>query len=235
MTSPLTAIERPQTLFRTVQDSIRKYIMENGLKPGDPLPPEGELSKQLKIGRSSVREGVKALEAIGILESRRGTGLFIRNFTFEPLFQNLRYGLLYDRKDLYELVELRKVLELGIIDRALDLLTDSDIAEMTAIVSAMKEKADNGQAFVDEDRRFHSTIYSRLDNQIMLRLMDLFWLVFVQVAENTEIWDSNPRGTYAEHAKMLEAITKKDYIQVKEMMLEGYKSLGRRMAKGGVA
>ncbi|HZQ05535.1 MAG TPA: GntR family transcriptional regulator, partial [Anaerolineae bacterium] len=88
-------MKRRQLLYQTVQEEIKNYIIENELRAGDPLPTEGELARQLDISRNSVREAVKSLEALGILEARSGSGLFVRNFNFDSILDNLPYGIMF--------------------------------------------------------------------------------------------------------------------------------------------
>jgi DNA-binding FadR family transcriptional regulator len=67
----MKALKRKQMLYQVVQDEVKSYILRNDLKAGDPLPPETELAQQLDVSRNSVREAVKGLEALGILETRQ--------------------------------------------------------------------------------------------------------------------------------------------------------------------
>ena len=85
--------------------------MENRLAAGAPLPPEGELAQQLGVSRNSVREGVKALESLGILEMRRGVGVFVKAFSFEPLLANLTYGLGDALTQIADVIAVRRALE----------------------------------------------------------------------------------------------------------------------------
>ena len=79
---PIPALKRSPPLHVSVQESLRSYIAENRLEAGAALPPEGELAQQLGVSRNSVREGIKALESVGVLEVRRGSGVFVMAFSF---------------------------------------------------------------------------------------------------------------------------------------------------------
>ena len=70
-------------LYRSVQDRIKRYIVEHDLEGGDALPPETQLTRDLGVSRSSVREAVKALESLGILVTRPGKGLYVRPFSLD--------------------------------------------------------------------------------------------------------------------------------------------------------
>ena len=116
---PISPLKKAPSLHVSVQESLRAYIVENRLEAGAPLPPEGELAQQLGVSRNSVREGVKALESLGVLEMRRGVGVFVKAFSFEPLLANLTYGLGDALTQIADVIAVRRGLEVGMIDAAL--------------------------------------------------------------------------------------------------------------------
>ncbi|WP_328797394.1 FadR/GntR family transcriptional regulator [Heyndrickxia sporothermodurans] len=85
-------------VYLEIVDQIRQMIYEDGLVSGDKLPSERELSERLKVGRSSVREGLRALELLGLIETRRGEGTFLRDFTDHHLVDLLSTFILQDDK-----------------------------------------------------------------------------------------------------------------------------------------
>ena len=103
-------------LHESTRGRIKEYVLAHGLKGGDALPPEGRLAQELGISRTSVREAVKALESLGILEARPGVGLFVRSFSFDPIIDNLGYSLTFDKHRLAELLAVRKQLEAGFVE-----------------------------------------------------------------------------------------------------------------------
>ncbi len=117
-------LKRPQFLYQAVQDEVKAYIIEQALMPGDALPPETELAEQFGVSRNSVREAIKSLESLGIVEARTGAGLFVSNFSFDPLLENLAYGMMFDLKDLADILEVRFHIEHSMIDQAVSAVTD---------------------------------------------------------------------------------------------------------------
>ncbi len=81
---------------------------------GRSLPAEPALALQLGISRPSLREGIKALESVGVLQSRHGEGVFVADFSFDSIVDNLPYSMLADRVQLGQLLEVREALEVGI-------------------------------------------------------------------------------------------------------------------------
>jgi DNA-binding FadR family transcriptional regulator len=102
-------------LNRVIQDQIKQYITENKLAAGDLLPPEGQLASDLGVSRGSVREAIKALESLGIVEVRHGDGVRVRAFNFDSVFDLLSYGLVFDPAKAAELLGIRIWLEVAAV------------------------------------------------------------------------------------------------------------------------
>jgi DNA-binding FadR family transcriptional regulator len=87
----LKALKRTPLLHQS-QEEIKSYIVDHQLKPGDSVPSESELARLLNISRNSVREAVKSLKVPGIVESKPGSGLFVKDFSFGSIINNLPSG-----------------------------------------------------------------------------------------------------------------------------------------------
>ena len=203
-------LERPPSLHQSVQEAIRSYVLTSGLKPGDLLPPETELAKRLGVSRNSVREAVKVLESTGVVEARRGAGLFVGDFSFGPLLHNLPYGLMQDLRQLSELLDIRLVLETGLIAEAVDTLTDEKLDALKDLLGEMRLRAERGESFPEEDRAFHRLLFSGLDNKMLLELLDVFWFAFRTASEQIDIKDPDPVKTYRDHALIVDAVEARD-------------------------
>jgi DNA-binding FadR family transcriptional regulator len=228
----LHPVKRSPLLHHTVQEAIRNYILGNSLQANDPLPPEAELARQLGVGRSSVREAVKSLESIGVLEIRRGMGIFVREFSFKPLLDNLQYGLLFDLDELAELLTIRRVLETGMIAQAMTTMPEYYIENLQQILEQMRVRAENGEPFPEEDRAFHQCLFDHLNNQTFLRLLDIFWLAFHKAVYNhaLSIWDPSPMQTFLDHAAIVEAVQDGDVKTAQIALAQHYAGLEGRLA-----
>jgi DNA-binding FadR family transcriptional regulator len=167
-----------------VQDAVKTYILDNHLRPGDPLPSETELSRQLDVSRNSVREAVKVLESQGVIEIRRGTGLFVHQFSFGSLLERMQYGVLFDLNELIELIEVRRVLEHGVIEVGLSEMTQEHADKLAGIVEQMHLRQERGEIILEEDRTFHNLLFESLGNRTLLELIDSFWLTYSKAAES---------------------------------------------------
>lgn len=232
MDKQLIPIQRPPLLHRTVQEAIRTYILRNNLQPDDMLPPENDLAQQLGVSRSSVREAIKGLESLGVLEARRGSGVFVRSFSFEPLLDNLEYSLLFDLRELVELLEIRRVLETGMVGVALAVMGEEQLTILEQIVDRMRVRAEAGEAFPDEDRAFHLELFRKAENQTLLKLLDIFWLVLNKaIQHNPVLWDDNPLWTCQLHADIVQALRTGDEAEAGRALFKHYAGIEQRLAR----
>lgn len=230
---PLQPIKRDPLLYERIRQSIVDYILQNKLKPGEKLPPESELARQLHVSRSSVRESIKSLEVVGVLRTERGNGVFIQEFSFDPLLEILPYSFLFDLRQLSDLWKIRQILEIALIDDAIALMTEDRLNELKEIVKAMQIQSALGNPFPEEDRKFHQVLFEHLNNQVLLKLLDTFWLAFRKATELAQhiTWDSDPVRTYEKHQRIVDAIEARDADAAREALKYHYDDLTMRIER----
>jgi DNA-binding FadR family transcriptional regulator len=206
----LRPVDQVESIYVRAQESIKDYVLRNHLVAGTQLPPEGTLAKQLGISRNSVREAIKALETLGVVETRRGTGLFVGDFNFDVILDNLPYGLQNDLSELADLLEVRRVLELGMVGRVVALVDEAQLSNLRHVLDEMRIKAEAGESFPDEDRAFHRELYSRVGNRVLIKLIEIFWLTHHRTAANTDIQDPDPWSTYEWHEAIYNALASRE-------------------------
>lgn len=229
MSITLKPIRRAPLLHIKVQTAIKDYIQRHQLQPNDALPSEGDLAKALEVSRNSVREAVKALESTGILETRRGSGVFVKAFSFEPLLNNLPYGLIGDVRDIAELLDIRRTLELAKVDAAIAHLNEEQLAGFTRILAGMQRRAERGESFPDEDREFHRLLFQNLGNTMLLKLNDVFWLAVTKAAEQLPMGDPTPTKTYHDHVAIFEALDARDVERARAALDHHYEGISTRL------
>jgi DNA-binding FadR family transcriptional regulator len=223
-------LKRPPLLHVSVQESLRAHIEDNDLKPGAPLPPESELAMQLGVSRNSVREGIKALESLGVLETRRGIGVFVKKFSFEPLLENLAYGLGSALKHIEEVIDIRRALEVGLIDRTMKLIGRDDIAELRRTLDGMRRRAERGESFPEEDRHFHHLLFRCQNNEVLSRLLEVFWIAFYKASDFVNLENTDPVSTWRDHVAIVDAVEAGDLAMAKARLDKHYEGITRVIA-----
>ncbi len=142
------------------------------------MPTEAELGERLGISRNSVREALKALQAVDIIEVRHGFGTYVGECSLDPFAEALifrgRRAVRGDRHDLAELVDVRHALEVGLVERLIAVITDDDLARLAARLDTLREYAGRGAAGDAADRAFHEELYAPLGNRLMNQLLRVF-------------------------------------------------------------
>lgn len=141
-----------QKVFLNTLEKIRSMIQEDRLLPGDKLPSERELAERLSVGRSSVREALRALELLGIIETRRGEGTFIQDVRENHLIPLLGAFILQDTIAKKDLLEMNEMLEINAIMLILKHRPYEKLAELEScakeldaqsIMASIIQRADN--------------------------------------------------------------------------------------------
>src|ERR1700730_9115565 len=191
-----------------VEQQIREYIMGSKLMPGHRLPSENELSGRLGVSRSAIREGLKALEAVGVITTHQGKGSFVSDFDSAAIADNLAISLRFDRPSLRDILEVRKALEMGFLSRAASLLTEDDFKALEEVVRRMRLKLKEFRTFLVEDMEFHRLLFRRLNNRVLLNILEVFWKLFGRVEEGTAHTLSQLTEAVNQHRAMLAALQK---------------------------
>ncbi|MDR7083728.1 DNA-binding FadR family transcriptional regulator [Arthrobacter ginsengisoli] len=171
-----------QARLKALQADIMELILERELEAGDPLPTEHELAAVLGVGRNTLRESLKALQAVGVIEVRHGFGMFVAASNFDALRDGLtfraRLSLRHHGQEALQLVDVRQALEVGLIAGAMDLMTPEHLAALEESVLRMEALAAAGENFVEADAQFHRRLFEPLNNELLVNLLDVFWQVY---------------------------------------------------------
>ncbi len=236
--STLKRLERAPLLHHSVQEALKEYVVRSGFKPGDALPSESELGRQLGVSRTSVREAVKALETLGILESRRGSGIYVGAFSFDTLLETLPYGLMIDSEAMEELLDVRCTLEVALAERIIERRTDDQLTDLRANLDRFAAAAEAGGPLDGPDREFHRLLARNLDNRVLIGLIDVFWRTYHRAAQSIDLVNVDPVATYRDHVAIFEAIASGDVAAAKvtiDRHFDGIRTLLAQQGGGGQA
>jgi len=160
-----------------VQEQLKLYIIESNLKEGDLLPPEKELSQKLGVSRTAVREALKVLETLGLIETRHGVGRFVSNFNYGAILKGLPYSLKLDINTFREIFEVRYCLECWFMAKDINKYKSSDIKELTEVLDNIEVQIRNEveeKDLIDLHTTFHTLLYKRSQNNLLIDLIKIF-------------------------------------------------------------
>ena len=148
------------TAGETALHGLRALIAEGELHPGDRLPSEGELSERLGVSRGSIREAIRTLAALGVLDTRRGSGSFVAQLRAADVIQSLSLTVgLLPLESILELYELRRVLEAHAASLAAARIDEATLAELDSLLEELEATTD-AELQSELDHRFHMRILS---------------------------------------------------------------------------
>jgi DNA-binding FadR family transcriptional regulator/uncharacterized protein YgbK (DUF1537 family) len=209
---PLTALQpiEQRPLVAEITRRLLDYLLSGELKPGSRLPSERQLSEALGMGRSTLRESLKALTLLGLLEVRQGDGTYLRRADSALLPRVIEWGLLLGEKRTMDLVEARLKIEVAIAELAAQRRDSFAVEELRQLLERMGAAGDDYQAFVDADVAFHLKLAEIARNSVLRDILSSIqallraWIIrVIESAGDTEF-------SYREHLAIFEAVERGD-------------------------
>jgi GntR family transcriptional repressor for pyruvate dehydrogenase complex len=197
---------RHERRYEQVAEQLRKLISSGAFRPGDKLPSERDLCVKLGVGRSSVRDAIRTLQAEGILEPRQGHGTVVRDPASDPLVLPLQN----QRHMVAELLEVRRMLEPALAARAAKNASAAEIAHMRQILDRHGRKLRRSQQAIDEDSEFHYAIALAARNRVVLRVLDVLMDQLVESRARSLQVPGRAERSYEGHRTILRAIERRD-------------------------
>ena len=212
-------------LYRRAQQELKRYIERHNLRAGDSLPSESVLATELGMSRLSLREATKSLESLGVVEARQGEGIFVKAFSFDSILDNLPYGLFVYGKSIQELFEVRSGMEQGLIGMVAERATPAHLDAIDAVVAEMDRCARTGEPIVDHDREFHRLLFAPLGNDLVIRLIELFWDAYYRLRQETHPQATNPRRVHRIHSDVVAALRTGDPERARAAMIAHFEQI----------
>ncbi|MZD08214.1 FCD domain-containing protein [Streptomyces sp. SID5785] len=160
------------TVTERAIEQLKAMIGSGGLEPGQRLPTERELAAQLGISRSSMREAIRALTVLGVLEARHGSGIYVTQLEAGDLLET--FGVVADLSrgpQLVELLEVRRILESTATALAAARISRAQLAEVEEHLAAM-DATDDPEEILSHDLAFHRAIVAAAGNETMAAILE---------------------------------------------------------------
>jgi GntR family transcriptional regulator, transcriptional repressor for pyruvate dehydrogenase complex len=204
----LEVIARTRVYTEVVKQLQERVISK--LKPGDLLPSERELVQTFGVSRSSIRDAIRSLEAIGRLEPRQGVGTVICDPAQSLAANPLAATLVEKRQTVVELLEVRNMLEPPIAARAARHATPDELAELEAILSRQEEMIRRHELAIAEDSEFHYCLALAADNSVVLKIIDVLMDLLRETRVRSLQAEGRQEKSLAGHRQILAALKRGD-------------------------
>lgn len=207
------------TLGEQVAAQLSDQITEGRWKPGEKLPSESELCAALKIGRSTLREALKSLAFVGMVQMRPGDGTYVIEESGPLIDRILSRGLLKTEKELQDVGEARMLIESEIAALAAARAEPEDLELLSGLMEEMNlSLAGNGRRFVDLDVEFHLTIAKSAKNQMFYELLSPIRGVLTEWISKSQELPGIKESAYHQHGKILAAIRSREPEKARHAM-----------------
>ena len=220
---------KKESVVQSVINCLTDAMRNKELKPGDRIPPEPELAASMGVARSSVREAIKILSYLGVLESKRSEGTFVCSGFQESMIDPMIYGIILNQDSFDNLMELREMVETGIMRLASQKYDEEDGHALEAMLEKMKEIVHSGDNEVDRffavDNEFHDLISQMGKNPLADKISRVVRTLTHAVRyETVSTMITSGRGDelVAAHSKLLEILRGHEGEDVEEIVRGTY-------------
>ncbi|SHK12513.1 FadR/GntR family transcriptional regulator [Desulforamulus aeronauticus] len=214
---------RPKKIYEEIVSQIKAMIAHGELTPGSKLMPERELAERLQVGRSAVREAYRALEAIGIIEIRPGEGTFVREIGTKSMTDIMSLAVVTGKDTLFELLELRKIVETEAAALAALRRTEEDIQKIKYWLDKMHQDIVKGVSGEVNDLKLHYAVTDAAHNSLLIRIMNSVseTMENVMKAVRERLYQSQETSEilYQHHEQIYQAIKKGDQTEARHVMM----------------
>ena len=219
MVRPTFQAIKQEKISTKIAEQIKSLIAKGELKPGDLLPPERELVKVFKVSRASLREALKSLTGMGFLEITQTHRTIVKSLAAGRITEPLDYLIREDIHTVFELIEVRKAIEIWNAYYAAERATDEDVARLENSVESMRTKIEQHSSAVEDDANFHIAVSQAAHNKIQTHLM---FSIYDILKESIANYFDNFKLNYIldQHSRVVEAIRKKDPVLASRRMRE---------------
>lgn len=212
-----------------ISAKLLSLIKERQLRPGDKLPPERELAAIMGVSRPSLREALRALAIMNVIEIHQGSGTYVSSLEPGLLVEHLDFVFSLDDSTFLQLFEARKILEAGIVEVAAQRITDQEIAELEACLTRSLKSVNDHQAFLQTDLELHEKIAAASKNPILIRFMAAISQLGIASRRRTVEIPGIPEQVLKDHRAIVEALKARDPQAARQALLQHLKNIAQRL------
>jgi GntR family transcriptional repressor for pyruvate dehydrogenase complex len=217
------------SLSEKIVDRLLQLIREKQLKPGDRLPPERELAVSMGVSRPSLREALRALSVMKIIENRQGSGTFITSLEPEMLVEHLDFIIALNDKAFLDLFQARKILEVGLVTLAAQCISDTELSALEGCLERSEGSIQDPETFLQTDLELHQRITEAARNQILSLFMKSINDLNIASRRRTGEQRTVREQTLKDHHRILAALKAHNPQQAAQAMRDHLDHVERRL------
>jgi len=207
-------------LIDQIIETIGRLIAEGSLKPGDALPGGNDLSEMLKVSNTSVRQALKALDVLGVLEIKPGSKTYLNKSISKLLINPMKFMTLLHNVSIIELFATRKVIEVALAKLAAENASEEDLEKMRIALQESKKNINNTKNYLINEMDFHDAIFKASNNRILTAFMASINNLMIEVREITVVAYVDLEDSLAQHIEIFNAIKSRNPEKAGKAMLE---------------
>ncbi len=215
---------RHEALYQRIANHVRELIESQQLHPGERLPAERDLARMLGVSRVPIREAMRTLAAQGLVEIRRGQGMFVASSSVEATVEGLTHALLKQRDLLAELFAVRRLLEPASAQWAAARADAEAIASLRQLIADMDAAGAADPPDYDtignRDTRLHVEIASSSENRVLVRIMQALQDLHMEQLETSLRYRDRVHETLKDHKRIVQAIAAGDPVEARSAMID---------------
>ena len=215
--TPIQKVNVVEEIF----EQLESMLIEGTWKPGDKIPSENELSDTFGVSRMTVRQALQKMKALGLIETRSGSGSYVRQVNPDDSLQDLVPLMVLGDTSQQQVFQFREIIDAESIRIATPIATTEDLSRLEELLGKMKQSADNGdgEKFSEYDLKFHMGIVEITGNPLIIRTNQILQAVLAE-SMNSVIEKMRFAPGLDYHEKILNAMKDKDAHLAEKLMRE---------------
>lgn len=211
-------IQKSRSIPEVVLEQIQKLLAEGKLRPGDHLPSEMELAERFGVGRSSIREAMRVLQLVGVVEVIQGKGTFVREPGILPLM--IDWSRISQMGIIAEVMEARQFIEVLLAQLAAERATDEDVEALRNALARSRDSLGNIDNSVEAGVNFHLALADATHNQVLALMYRTIRDLYLETARRTRINPDVASDRFHDHERLLQAVIARDPEAAAQAMKE---------------
>ena len=202
-------------VYGVIMEEIKDIVKKGELKSGEKLPSERELADKLEVSRTSVREALKALTMLGLIESKHGEGNFIKSNFENSLLEPLSIVFLLIGSKNEDIIELRRIIEPEAAGLAAKNITESELRDLKEIMKELNNSLD-AEICAQLDKKFHYKIAQASGNHLISTIMFSISSLIEKYIDSSRIHNINKKVVKLQHEEIYKALESRDSKKASE-------------------